>query len=75
MASPGIDHKISNTGEYSIFIGKGVRIMPKDTLEWKTGVILSADEKSVYIKSGEQTEEISFDTILKARLDYAQEVG
>lgn len=73
VASPGVDRWIRSDREYSIFVGRGVRILLKEGGEWLLGRIIQAGPAAVTIRgdSGERTVEYAF--IAKARLDYAQE--
>jgi ribosome maturation factor RimP len=74
VSSPGIDRKIKNTKEYSIFIGKGIKLLLSENNIWIGGIIDTTDDSSVTIKRGEKMKKIHFEEIKKARLDYSQEV-
>lgn len=75
VASPGVERNIKNAREYTVFTGRGVRVMLRDTKDWKGGIIESADNTALRLRTGETTEDIPYDRILKAKLDYSQEVG
>jgi ribosome maturation factor RimP len=75
VASPGVDRNIKSSSEYAVFTGRGVRVMLRDTKDWKGGVIESADDSTLRLRTGETIEDIPYDRILKAKLDYSQEVG
>ena len=49
LTSPGIEHNIKNAAEFSIFIGRNVRVWDKTVTDWVGGTIKSSDEKSVII--------------------------
>ncbi len=74
VSSPGIDRKIKNTKEYTIFRGKGIKLLLIKENAWVGGIIDTADNSSVTIKRGEEMKKYRFDEIKKARLDYSQEV-
>ncbi len=73
VASPGVDRWIRSDREYTIFAGRGVRILLKEGGEWLTGRIVQAGPSTVTLRgtSGERT--VEYASIAKARLDYAQE--
>jgi ribosome maturation factor RimP len=73
VASPGVDRWIRSEREYSIFAGRGVKVLLRDEKEWLGGRIVQAYSAAVTIRgpSGEQT--VEYGAIAKARLDYAQE--
>ena len=74
VASPGIDRAIKNDIEYSVFVGRGVRVLCASTGDWTAGIIQSATEAGVVIASDDTTHSIPFADIQKAKLDYSQEV-
>ena len=73
VASPGVDRWIRSEREYPIFVGRGVRILLKEGGEWLLGRIAQAGPSALTLQgaSGERT--VEYQTIAKARLDYAQE--
>ena len=73
VASPGVDRAIRSEREYSIFVGRGVRVLLKEGEEWLAGRIVQAGPSGVTIRGawGERT--LEYASIAKARLDYAQE--
>lgn len=73
VASPGVDRWIRSDREYSIFLGRGVKVLLREGNEWFAGRIVKADPAAVTIRgtSGERT--VDYGAIAKARLDYAEE--
>lgn len=74
VASPGIDRVIKNMHEFSVFAGRGVRVLRKSSMEWEAGRIEETDERSVTLRTGERRITVEFADIQKAKLDYTQEV-
>ena len=71
LTSPGIEHNIKNAAEFSVFIGRSVRVWDKITTDWVCGTIQKADDKSVVLKKDDDTEvEILFENIAKAKFNY-----
>lgn len=73
VSTPGIERTIKTTREFSVFRGRGIRLLRQSTQDWIGGVIASADETSVDIERGGGIERIPFDDIVKAKLDHTQE--
>lgn len=71
LTSPGIEHNIKNAAEFSIFIGRNVRVWDKTVTDWVGGTIKSSDEKSVTLEKEEgETITILFENIAKAKFTY-----
>ena len=71
LTSPGIEHNIKNAAEFSIFIGRNVRVWDKTVTDWVGGTIKSSDEKSVTLEKEEgETITILFVNIAKAKFTY-----
>ena len=71
LTSPGIEHNIKNAAEFSIFIGRNVRVWDKTVTDWVGGTIKSSDEKSVTLEKEEgETLTILFENIAKAKFTY-----
>ena len=71
LTSPGIEHNIKNAAEFSIFIGRNVRVWDKTVTDWVGGTIKSSDEKSVTLeKEVGETLTILFENIAKAKFTY-----
>jgi len=75
VSSPGIDRVLKDNRELAVFTGRGVRILTRDSDDWVGGIVDSASDREVFLRSGEQRTSIAFEAIQKARLDYSQEVG
>jgi ribosome maturation factor RimP len=74
VSSPGIDRLIKDGAEFANYAGRGVRCYRTDISDWTAGVLESAGEEGIIIKTKEGDVEINFDIIAKARLDPSQEV-
>ncbi len=71
LTSPGIEHNIKNAAEFSIFIGRNVRVWDKTVTDWVGGTIKASDEKSVTLEKEEgETLTILFENIAKAKFTY-----
>ena len=68
VSSPGIDRLIKDGSEFAHFKGRGVRCYRTDISDWTAGVLQSADEKGIVIKTGEGDLRLEFEIIAKARL-------
>ena len=44
LTSPGIDRNVKNAAEFSLFVGRAVRVWSKKISDWIGGKIVSADE-------------------------------
>mgnify|MGYP006392410743 CR=1 FL=1 len=72
LTSPGIEHNIKNAAEFSVFIGRKVRVWDKTVNDWVGGKIKSADEKSVTLEKEEgESVTILFENIAKAKFIYS----
>ena len=70
VSSPGIDRLIKDTREFAHYLGRKVRCYRTDITEWTAGILESADEKGIDIKTRDEViTRIDFDVIAKARLD------
>jgi len=69
VSSPGIDRLIRDGAEFAHYTGKGVRCYRTDISDWTAGILESADEKGIVIKTKEGTVRLEFDIIAKAKLD------
>ena len=68
LTSPGIEHNLKNAAEFSIFVGRNVRVWDKTLTDWVGGKILSADETSVTLQKDDGTQITeSFENIAKAK--------
>ena len=68
ISSPGISRNIKYFGEFSIFRGRRVRIMPTGNNDWIEGIIQSADESSVLIAAEDGEIRYEREDIVKAKI-------
>ena len=73
VSSPGIDRIIHSPREYSVFAGKGVKILPANETEWIRGRIVSATETELVLETNKGKEVFDLSAVAKARLDSTQE--
>jgi len=74
VSSPGVDRLIKNGAEFANYIGRGVRCYRTDISDWTAGILESAEEKEIIVKTKEGSVKMEFDIIAKAKLDASQEV-
>lgn len=74
VTSPGLDWAIKTPREYAIFLHKGIRAYVREKTDWVCGVVAGVESDAVIITTKTGQERILFDSIVKARLDYSQEV-
>ena len=73
LTSPGIEHNIKNAAEFSVFVGRNVRVWDKTVTDWVSGKILSANEKSVILETeNNESKTVSFEDIAKAKFIYSK---
>lgn len=75
VSSPGINRKIKSPREYSIFKGRGVKLLTEAGSDWITGLIADFKENILTVEQEQGSLKIELKNIRKARLDYTQEVG
>ena len=73
VSSPGIDRLIKDPAEFAHYTGRGVRCYRTDISDWTAGILESAGEKEIVIKTKEGVITLDFGIIAKAKLDAAQE--
>jgi ribosome maturation factor RimP len=73
VSSPGIDRMIRSPREYSLFAGKGLRILLANESEWIKGKLVSATEKELLLATEKGTETFDLSAVAKARLDSTME--
>lgn len=66
LTSPGIERNVKNAAEFSLFLGKMVRVWDKTKSDWVSGKITASDEKSVWLDGVC----INYENIAKAKLVY-----
>ncbi len=70
VSSPGIERTIKSPGEYAIFTGRGIRVLPDGETEWIGGTIESAGEGTLALRTDEGRREFPIASVRRARLDY-----
>jgi ribosome maturation factor RimP len=74
VSSPGIDRVLKSPREFSVFLGKGVRVLQASNGQWIGGVIRKFENDTLtLLRAGEETT-IGIAEIQKAKLDDTQEV-
>jgi len=71
VSSPGIDRIIKDGREFKNYIGRGVKCYRTDISDWTAGILLSADEEKVVLRTGDNETALPYETIAKARLSIA----
>jgi ribosome maturation factor RimP len=74
VSSPGIDRLIKTGAEFDNYTGKGVRCYRTDISDWTAGILESAGEEGIILKTNEGSVRMEYGIIAKARLDPSQEV-
>jgi len=74
VSSPGINRLIREGAEFSCYISRGVRCYRTDISDWTAGILESAAEKGIVLKTKEGVVNLDFEIIAKAKLDPTQEV-
>ena len=69
VSSPGIDRLIKDRSEFAHYRGRAVRCYRTDISNWTAGILESADEKGIVIKTKEGAVRLEFEIIAKAKLD------
>jgi ribosome maturation factor RimP len=81
VSTPGLQRKIRDAYEFSLYKGKRVRIYDLLLGAWVSGIIKDVDEKKLYLtscidennKALEDDLEVKFETIQKGKLEYIWE--
>ena len=74
VSSPGIERTLRDPAEYTIFAGRGVRILAGTETEWRGGIIERVDGGTLWLRTGREIEGFAIADIRKARLDHSVEV-
>lgn len=74
VSSPGLDRVIKDFEEFSIFMGRGVRVLRTGAADFLGGVIRDVRGDTLVLGTRGGTIEIGRADIRKARLDSAEEV-
>jgi ribosome maturation factor RimP len=73
LTSPGIEHNIKNAAEFEVFTGRSVRVWDKTINDWNSGVVKSADKKSVTLeKENGELQTVLYENIAKAKFIYTK---
>ena len=75
VSSPGIDRIIKDAGEFTHYIGRGIKCYRTDISDWTRGVLLSADEEKLVLKKEDEEITLSYEIIAKAKLDCSAELA
>ncbi|MGP1587800.1 MAG: ribosome maturation factor RimP [Treponemataceae bacterium] len=72
VTSPGMERNIKNAAEFSLFVGKNIKVFNTQISDWVHGVIKSSDESQLTLETAGTNEQISipYSNIAKARLLY-----
>ena len=73
VSSPGLGRQIKTKEEYNIFIGKGIKLLLIDSLDWIFGIISEVRGNIIILSTKKGIIEIEMKNIKKAKLDYKQE--
>ena len=73
VSSPGIDRTIGSPREWSIFKGKGVRVLLRGEEEWLLGRIESVEGGTVRLACSGGLRVMELEAVSKARLDSSLE--
>jgi ribosome maturation factor RimP len=74
VSSPGINRLIKDGAEFANYTGRGVRCYRTDISDWTAGILESAGENGIILKTKEGVTKLDFEIIAKAKLDPSQEV-
>jgi ribosome maturation factor RimP len=69
VSSPGLDRVFKSEEEYSIFLGRNVKVMLHGENEWLRGKIESVEEGKVSLHTSGEIHSIRMSEIRKAKLD------
>lgn len=67
LTSPGMERNLKNAAEFSVFIGREVRVWDKTVTDWVGGKIVSANDKEVTLEEDGKNLTVSFENIAKAK--------
>jgi ribosome maturation factor RimP len=74
VSSPGINRLVRDGAEFACYINRGVRCYRTDISDWTAGILESAGENGIVLKTKEGVVKLDFEIIAKAKLDPSQEV-
>ena len=68
LTSPGIDRNVKNAAEFSLFVGRAVRVWSKKISDWIGGKIVSADETALTMETEKgETVTVPYGEMAKAK--------
>lgn len=67
VSSPGIDRNLKSAEEFSVFSGRGVKLLLEN--EWYSGIIQETDGVCVHLQIEGETRFFPYESIQKAKLD------
>jgi len=68
VSSPGINRLIKCGVEFTHYLGREVRCYCTDISDWTAGILETADEKGIVLRTKEGALRLEFDVIAKAKL-------
>ncbi|MDR0402510.1 MAG: ribosome assembly cofactor RimP [Treponema sp.] len=68
-SSPGIDRVIKEGAEFPYFRGRPIRCYLPAESRWIRGILSEAGEKKIILENGDETMELEYEYIAKAKLD------
>jgi ribosome maturation factor RimP len=74
VSSPGIERVLKSPAEYTVFAGRGIRLLIDEEKEWRTGIIDHVEGGTLWVRMGGETRGFALAGIRKARLDHSAEV-
>ena len=74
VSSPGIERTLRSPSEYTIFAGRGLRVLVGKETEWQGGIIEGVEGDMLWLRRGRERKGFAVGEIRRARLDYSVEV-
>lgn len=73
VSTPGLTRTLKKPDEYRIFAGREIRILTRESSEWRRGVLAEPDpdKQEIYLQTEGETQTIPLHSIIKAKLDYS----
>jgi ribosome maturation factor RimP len=75
VSSPGIDRRIKDGSEFIHYTGRGVKCYRTDISDWTGGILGSADETGIILKTPNGELHLDWEIIAKAKLSHLEEAG
>jgi ribosome maturation factor RimP len=73
VSSPGIERLIKDGFEFTYYTGRGISCYRTDISDWTRGILVSADEKGLALRTGGGISALDYGVIAKAKLDHSLE--